>query len=70
MTALEGETKAGFLRFLRRMLEWDADKQPSARELLKDPWLTLTTGDVESEEEEQDTQEGQGEGEAVEGGGG
>ena len=41
-TALEGEAKAGFLRFLRRMLRWDQNDRPSARELLKDPWLILT----------------------------
>ncbi|KAK4233626.1 Serine/threonine-protein kinase [Achaetomium macrosporum] len=50
-TALEGEAKADFLRFLRRFLEWDQDKRPSAQELLKDPWLTLSD-DPDSEEEE------------------
>ncbi|KXX80341.1 Serine/threonine-protein kinase SRPK [Madurella mycetomatis] len=41
-TALEGEAKADFLRFLRRMLHWDQDNRPSAQELLKDPWLVVT----------------------------
>ncbi|OAA66452.1 Protein kinase-like domain protein [Niveomyces insectorum RCEF 264] len=40
MTALDGPEKAEFLRFLRRLLQWDPDDRPSARELMKDPWLT------------------------------
>jgi serine/threonine protein kinase len=51
LTALEGESKAEFLRFLRRMLQWDADKRPSAQELLKDPWLVISQDDSESEGE-------------------
>ncbi|KAK3898410.1 hypothetical protein C8A05DRAFT_38008 [Staphylotrichum tortipilum] len=41
-TALAGEAEANFLRFLRRMLQWDPRERPSAQELLKDPWLVLT----------------------------
>jgi hypothetical protein len=52
-TALEGEAKAEFLRFLRRLLQWDSKKRPSALELLKDPWLIPPDVDSESEEEEE-----------------
>jgi serine/threonine protein kinase len=51
LTALEAEAKTDFLRFLRRMLQWDADKRTSAQELLKDPWLVLSQDDSESEGE-------------------
>lgn len=54
LTALEGDAKANFLRFLRRMLQWDADDRASAQELLKDPWLVL--------EEEPESGEGEEEG--------
>ncbi|KAK4233681.1 Serine/threonine-protein kinase [Achaetomium macrosporum] len=54
-TALQGETKADFLRFLRRFLEWDHDKRPSAQELLKDPWLTQTDESESDDEEEEDS---------------
>ena len=36
---LEGDEKADFLCFLRRMLCWMPDKRATARELLFDPWL-------------------------------
>lgn len=36
---LEGDEKAEFLCFLRRMLCWMPDKRATARELLFDPWL-------------------------------
>ncbi len=42
LTALEGEDKAEFLRFLRRMLKWDPSERASAAELLEDPWLAET----------------------------
>ncbi|KAK4155789.1 Serine/threonine-protein kinase [Chaetomidium leptoderma] len=58
-TALEGETKAEFLRFLRRMLHWDQDERPSAQELLKDPWFTVT--DLSDSESEAGEDEEQGE---------
>ena len=28
-----------FLRFMRRMLQWEPEKRPTAVELLEDPWL-------------------------------
>lgn len=52
-TALEGEPKAEFLRFLKRMLQWDPDKRASARELLKDPWLVISQDDSDTAEGEQ-----------------
>lgn len=36
---LEGQNKVMFLRFMRKMLQWDPDKRQNARELLEDPWL-------------------------------
>ncbi|KAL1880227.1 hypothetical protein VTK73DRAFT_6055 [Phialemonium thermophilum] len=42
-TILEGDEKAAFLRFLRRLLQWRASDRPSALELLKDPWLQPPT---------------------------
>ena len=36
---LEGHEKDDFLRFLQRMLRWDPEERPSAKELLFDPWL-------------------------------
>ena len=36
---LEGHEKGEFLRFLQRMLRWDPEERPSAKELLFDPWL-------------------------------
>ncbi|OJJ43934.1 hypothetical protein ASPZODRAFT_145071 [Penicilliopsis zonata CBS 506.65] len=36
---LEGQNKIMFLRFMRKMLQWDPDKRHNARELLEDPWL-------------------------------
>ena len=49
-TALEGDEKNGFLGFLRRCLQWEAGKRPSARELLNDPWFALKS-DSASEDE-------------------
>lgn len=31
--------KAKFLAFMRRALAWDPNDRPTAKELLKDPWL-------------------------------
>lgn len=42
LTALDGEDKAEFLRFLRRMLQWDPVKRATAGELRSDPWLAET----------------------------
>jgi hypothetical protein len=38
---LEGEQKACFLAFIRRMLQWRPEQRPSASELLRDPWLKM-----------------------------
>ncbi|EON62856.1 hypothetical protein W97_02081 [Coniosporium apollinis CBS 100218] len=35
----EGEEKAAFLRFIRRMLQWKPEDRKLAEELLEDPWL-------------------------------
>ncbi|TFY61232.1 hypothetical protein EVJ58_g4639 [Rhodofomes roseus] len=39
-TQLEGEEKAEFLRFMRRMLQWEPEKRATAAELLRDPWFS------------------------------
>lgn len=36
---LEGEEKALFLNFARKMLKWKPEERSSAKELLDDPWL-------------------------------
>ena len=38
---LEGQDKVEFLRFMRRILQWDPDMRPTAEELCEDPWLKL-----------------------------
>nr|VWP02166.1 Chitin synthase export chaperone [Ganoderma boninense] len=38
-TILEGEDKALFLAFVRKMVRWDPGERASAKELLRDPWL-------------------------------
>ncbi|KAF1817290.1 kinase-like protein [Eremomyces bilateralis CBS 781.70] len=35
------EDKTRFLRFIRRMLCWDPDARPTAKELVHDPWLDV-----------------------------
>ncbi|KAH6663297.1 putative serine/threonine protein kinase [Plectosphaerella plurivora] len=40
---LEGDEKAEFLAFLRKMLQWRPEDRKSARELLNDPWLRVDT---------------------------
>jgi serine/threonine-protein kinase SRPK3 len=35
-TSLEGEDRDCFLRFMRRMLQWEPEKRSSARELAED----------------------------------
>lgn len=35
----EGEEKALFLNFTRKMLKWKPEERSSAKELLDDPWL-------------------------------
>lgn len=39
MTQLTGRSKAGYLTFLRSMLQWRPEDRKTARELLDDPWL-------------------------------
>ncbi|CEJ60619.1 hypothetical protein PMG11_09188 [Penicillium brasilianum] len=36
---LEGERQEGFLRFIRKMLQWRPEDRATAKELLSDPWL-------------------------------
>ena len=36
---IEGEDKAQFLQFVRKMLRWKPEERQGASELLKDPWL-------------------------------
>ena len=57
LTALEGERKVKFLKFIRRILQWDQDKRPSALELLKDPWLQPAPEDDSDDEEEEEEEE-------------
>ncbi|KAK1855590.1 protein kinase [Colletotrichum chrysophilum] len=39
---LEGDEKAEFLAFLRKMLQWKPEDRLTARDLLEDPWLRGT----------------------------
>ncbi len=55
-----GERKTGFLRFLRRILQWDPEKRPSALELLKDPWLKPGPEDDSDDEGEEEEEEIEG----------
>lgn len=36
---MEGEKKAAFLKFMRRMLQWRPEDRATAKQLLDDPWL-------------------------------
>ncbi|KAG5933719.1 hypothetical protein E4U60_004317 [Claviceps pazoutovae] len=38
-TVLEGEDRDRFLRFMRKMLQWDPEKRSSAEELAEDEWV-------------------------------
>jgi len=38
-TSLEGEERVCFLRFVRKMLQWEPEKRSSARELAEDEWI-------------------------------
>ncbi|EGX95239.1 Protein kinase-like domain [Cordyceps militaris CM01] len=38
-TSLSGEDKADFLRFMRRMLQWEPEKRSSAKSLAQDDWI-------------------------------
>lgn len=54
---LEGDEKREFLRFIGRMLEWDPNERPSAKELAEDPWPQsgLSDGEDTDIEPEQDS---------------
>lgn len=51
---LDGEEKTEFLRFIRRMLQWDPASRPTAVELVNDPFLHIESeaGQEQGEEEE------------------
>lgn len=51
---LEGKEKTEFLRFVRRMLQWDPARRPSARELVNDPFLHIESDAGEKEEVEKE----------------
>lgn len=38
-TNLDGPDQADFLRFVRRMLQWDPTKRSSAKSLAEDTWI-------------------------------
>ncbi|KAH7392021.1 kinase-like domain-containing protein [Phaeosphaeria sp. MPI-PUGE-AT-0046c] len=40
-TCLEGEERVCFLRFMRKMLQWEPEKRSSARELAEDEWILM-----------------------------
>ncbi|GIK01528.1 hypothetical protein Aspvir_005566 [Aspergillus viridinutans] len=42
-TTLEGQDKAIFLRFMRKMLQWEPGKRSSAKELEEDEWIRKDT---------------------------
>jgi serine/threonine-protein kinase SRPK3 len=39
ISCMEGEEKALFLTFVRRMLQWLPEDRDTAKELREDPWL-------------------------------
>ena len=41
LSKLEGEEKAMFTRFVKKMVTWDPEDRASAKDLLKDPWLSM-----------------------------
>lgn len=43
VTALEGEDKRLFLKFVSKMLQWLPEDRSTAKELLEDPWLVVPT---------------------------
>ena len=58
---LEGEQKTEFLRFIRRMLQWDPANRPSALELVQDPFLHLEPdAEPEAKGDEQDESKDRG----------
>ncbi|OAA43706.1 serine threonine protein kinase, CMGC group [Metarhizium rileyi] len=42
-SSLEGEARELFLRFMRKMLQWEARNRSSAKELLQDEWIRINT---------------------------
>lgn len=38
---LQGQNKALFLDFIRKMVDWTPENRPTARQLLEDPWLKV-----------------------------
>lgn len=38
-TTLEGDEKADFLRFVRRMLQWEPENRSTAKSLAEDDWI-------------------------------
>lgn len=38
-TRLEGKDKDMFLRFVKKLLQWEPEKRATAKELIFDPWL-------------------------------
>jgi hypothetical protein len=41
-TTLEGlEEREAFLRFMRKMLQWEPEKRSSAKELAEDEWIHI-----------------------------
>ncbi|KAH8787820.1 hypothetical protein F5883DRAFT_530936 [Diaporthe sp. PMI_573] len=52
---LDGEDKAEFLRFIRRMLQWDPASRPSAAELVSDLFLRV---DPDAENRDNEGEEG------------
>jgi serine/threonine-protein kinase SRPK3 len=43
ITSLEGKDRDCFLRFMRRMLQWEPEKRSSAKELAEDEWIIKHT---------------------------
>ena len=39
---LEGENKAQFLSFIRKMVKWKPEDRYSAQDLIEDPWLRMS----------------------------
>ena len=39
ITVLGGEDRDLFLRFMRKMLQWEPEKRSTAAELAKDEWI-------------------------------
>jgi serine/threonine-protein kinase SRPK3 len=36
---MNGEEKRMFIRFAKKMIQWDPEERSTAKELLNDPWL-------------------------------